>query len=197
MKVELFDYTPDPEAKIATAAAICYDADTGPDALQRRIKSLMSMRHLATLRFAYATFHVRDVSRVCSHQLVRHPHLSYLQRSQRYCKEEESEIVVPTSFSRSDEIAYAAAIAKAKEVYAQLLRNGVPKGDARFVLPQGCETSMYITGNFQAWYDFLLRRLEKKAQWEVREVAFLIHDYLLNLAPNIFGTQELKSARGE
>ena len=55
MIVELLDHTADPETTIARAAAVCYDSDTSPDACQRRVRHLMKMRHLSTLRLAYAT----------------------------------------------------------------------------------------------------------------------------------------------
>ena len=83
MQVTMTDVTENAEVKIAEYAAICYDADTSPDRNKKRVKSLMKQRHLATLRFASATFLVEGISRACSHQIVRHPHLSFLQRSQR------------------------------------------------------------------------------------------------------------------
>ena len=198
MNITMVDFTENPELKIAEYAGICYDADTSPDRNEKRVQSIMKQRHLATLRFAYATFKVEGVSRVCSHQLVRHPHLSFLQRSQRYCKEHEQPVIIPESIAASNtRSVYATAIRMSTRAYEDLIAAGVRKEDARFVLPQGASTELYITGNLQAWHDFLVRRLDKHAQWEARLVATMIYGYLRNVAPNIFNEMSLNVSDAE
>ena len=187
MIIELLDHTADPEATIARAAAVCYDSDTSPDALQRRVKHLMRMRHLSTLRFAYATFRVAGISRVTSHQLVRHPHLSYLQRSQRYVAESESRCVMPPSWPVDLAGEFWELHQRSKALYAEAVQRGVPKGDARYCLLEGTETEVIVSGNFQAWHDFLSRRTDKAAQWEIREVADGMLEELARIAPIVFG----------
>ena len=80
MHVELLDYTRDPEDAISRAASLCYDADTTPEANKKRILHLMRVGHLSPLRFAYATFHISEVSRVETHQHVRVAHGGILQQ---------------------------------------------------------------------------------------------------------------------
>lgn len=187
MSVTLFDHTHDPERKIAIAASICYDSDNSEEAIARRINHLMKMRHLSCLRFAYATFKIEGISRVCSHQLVRHPHLSFLQRSQRYCNEAESDVVYPEGLDEVGRSMFDMGVAHTRAIYNALIDRGVKKGDARFILPQAASTELYVTGNFQAFYDMLIRRIDKAAQWEVRGVANAMLDELMRIAPNIFG----------
>ena len=195
MEVKLTDITAGAEGRIAEYAAICYDSKTDADSNDRRIKNLLKLKHLATLRFAYATFKVSDISRACSHQLVRHPHLSYLQRSQRYCSESKQGYVFPPNYSigfLDDEEAEVNHIFDEVEMianwaYRSLIKHGYKKGDARYVLPQAVTTELYVTGNFQAWYDFLSKRTDKAAQWEIRYVAVEIAKELSVYAPNIFG----------
>lgn len=189
MKVELTDHTADPERTISKAAAICYDGDTSPEACDRRLKSLITKGHLSTLRFAYATFNVSGISRVCSHQLVRHAHLSYLQRSQRYCSELDIEFTVP-QYQPGDETLHSEIAEHYKDcldVYRKLIEAGYNKGEARYVLPQASTTELNITGNFQAWRDFIALRTDKAAQWEIRAVAYEIKRLLCEIAPNVFG----------
>lgn len=196
MKVTLIDITPNAETLIAECAAICYAADTSPGANERRVKKLMNLRHLATLRFAHAVFKVEGISRVCSHQLVRHPHLSYLQRSQRYVNEGDMEYVVPEAIKDSDKVNdYLTSLKIATATYHDLIDAGVRKEDARFVLPQSGHTEMYVAGNFQAWFDFLVRRMDKHAQWEIREVAENIFAHLNMHAPNVFTLENLGLAQ--
>lgn len=187
MKVTLVDHTENPEEKIASFASICYDSSTTPEANAKRIKKLMDVKHLATLRFASATFLIQGISRACSHQLVRHPHLSYLQRSQRYCKDDQQEMVLPESVKGDALVEWINAREACEKAYKTALTVGVPKGDARFILPQAVTTEIYVTGNLQAWTDFLKNRLDKAAQWEIRAVAERIHEELVGIAPNVFG----------
>ena len=190
MQVELLDYTQDPEYKIGLFAAECYDSKKDRESCIRRVKHCKESGHLATLRFAYATFQVKGISRVCSHQLVRHAHLSYLQRSQRYVFEKEVKFVNPESL----ETIPAAKLEKwkelqlnAEELYLDLVNSKeMKKEDARFILPQACDTAIVITGNFQAWLDFIKLRATSHAQKEIREVAYAIKDELEEIAPNIF-----------
>lgn len=190
MRVILFDHTENPEEKIAMAAAVCYDSDTSPGANERRIKNLLAMKHLATLRFAYATFKIEDISRTCSHQLVRHAHLSYLQESQRYVKQLDTPLIMPPSIANSDDKylleLWTELEQKSNAAYRYAIENGIQKGDARFMLPQAARTSIFVTGNFQAWMNFLQLRTDKKAQWEIRKVALTIGKELATISPIIF-----------
>ncbi len=191
MKVELLDYTHDAEYKIGLYAAECYDSNKERESCLRRAKSCKDSGHLATLRFAYATFRVGGVSRVCSHQLVRHAHLSYLQRSQRYVKETEVTYIDPSSVSALPpdlEAWWLSLQDSAEGLYLKLVNDKhMKKEDARFILPQGCDTSVTVTGNLQAWLDFVNLRTDKHAQWEIRSVALEIQKLLReHVAPSIF-----------
>lgn len=190
MKVTLVDHTIDPVAKIGLYAGECYNARRDVESCLKRAAKCVEEGHLSTLRFAYATFHVEDVSRVCLAQITRHAHLSYLVKSQRYVDESAGDTVWPTSYvSLPEHLATRATLHEvaAFELYADLREAGVKKEDARFVLPQSVTTSLYITGNFQAWSDFLRLRTDKHAQEEVRTVALEIKRHLAQIAPQLFG----------
>lgn len=184
MKVELVDHTDNPEEKIGRFSSICYDSAIDTDSCIRRTKSCVTKGHLATLRFAYATFRIEGISRACSHQLVRSKHLDYLQESQRYVNQDEAEFIYPNEHPAFDTI-YESCI----KAYRGLIDAGVKKEDARYVLPAATSTRLYVTGNFQAWKDFINLRSGKEAQWEIREVAHEIRRQLNEIAPNIFPTK--------
>ena len=207
-KIEIIDYTQDLELKIAKAAGICYDSNVNnPKQLVKRLKA---DGHLATFRFATVTLQVSEFSRNCSMQMLRHAFLDFLQRSQRYVKEFQFEYVVPPSIIEStklichpNDLAECSEITP-KELYHQLMEQiqlvydafieaKIKPEDARYVLPGSCYTKMNVTGNIQAWYDFLYGnagRLQKAAQWEIREVAVEIEKQLSEIAPNIFGVKD-------
>lgn len=190
MQVTLKFITPDPEAYIGEAAAECYDSSTERDACLRRAEHCMSVSHLATLRFAYADFHISGISRVASHQLVRVAHAGILQRSQRYVKETAVEYVDPPALGQAPEHfrhAWAKVQADAEDLYLYAVEQKLlKKEDARYILPQSCTTSLRICGNFQMWHDLLGNRAAKKAQWEVRDVAHEILRQLNAHAPRVF-----------
>ena len=185
MKVTLIQNTPSPEEHIGLLAGICYGktGEQSPEQCIKRAYHCVTKGHLSTLRFAHATFLVEDISRICSHQFVRSKHLDFLQRSQRYCNEEETNVVIPESISKYDvqDFVYNAQI-----LYEKLIKIGVKKEDARFILPQGTTTELLAVGNFQAWYDFIKLRSGKEVQWEIRAVAHEINRQLHGIAPNIF-----------
>lgn len=192
MHVELVDHTDNPEEVIGKFAAICYDSATDTEACLRRAKSCVHRGHLATLRFAYATFKVEGISRACSHQLVRSKHLDYLQESQRYVEHDNVEVVLPSSLTIDDSMVYDEAMKHAIHYYKLLRKLGIKKEDARYVLPNAATTSLYVTGNFQAWLDFIRLRKDSAAQWEIKQVAIEIEQQLNLIAPNIFKKDELK-----
>lgn len=185
MNVELLDVTDHPLLRIGQYAGICYNSSQEEEPSVKRAVACKDRGHLATLRFAYATFHVSGISRTCSHQFVRSKHLDFLQRSQRYCKEDEASFVMPVldaELTKAVEAHYDRSMA----LYRKLLDNGVKKEDARFVLPESTETELIVTGNFQAWLDFIKLRGDVHAQWEIRTVAKTINNILAQQAPGLF-----------
>jgi thymidylate synthase (FAD) len=185
MRVELKFVTPNALAQIGEYAGICYNSNLEEGTCIKRAISCKDKGHLATLRFAHATFHVSGISRTCSHQFVRSKHLDFLQRSQRYCKEDVAEFVVPYADKQCSEIMQK-HFEWCQGTYKALLAYGMKKEDARFVLPEATATELIVVGNFQAWLDFIALRADKHAQWEIREVAKTINNILSEHAPGLF-----------
>lgn len=184
MHVELQFITPDAENFIGKMAGICYDAVDDPERNVKRAAKCARDGHLATLRFASAVFNVSGISRVCSHQFVRSKHLDFLQRSQRYCKEVDTHFTIPPE--KDWELAFDIHYRQCLDLYTKLLREGVKKENARFVLPEATHTEFNVVGNLQAWRDFIKLRADPHAQWEIREVAKQINNILAKECPNLF-----------
>lgn len=132
------------------------------------------------------TFAIEKISRACSHQLVRHRIASFSQQSQRYItvKRLSEKIVVPPSIGSNTE--YESLIDSASETYQKLVESGVPKEDARFVLPNAAETSLLLTMEGKSLIHFLGLRTCNRAQWEVRELADMMLEQLRGVEPSIF-----------
>ena len=58
--------------------------------------------------------------------------------------------------------------------------------DARFVLPNACETKMVCTFNARSLLNFFSHRCCNRAQWEIREVATQMLLLVREVAPHIF-----------
>ena len=93
-EVVLFRHTPDPEKAVSTAAKLCYsslDIDELKDDVEKSdqrpfLRKIISLGHQSVLEHASFTFLIEGISRVTTHQLVRHRLASYSQRSQRYVR---------------------------------------------------------------------------------------------------------------
>ena len=134
------------------------------------------------------TLAVENISRACSHQMVRHRVASFSQQSQRYVavKRLNEKIVVPPSVEGSNMADYIKVIDATTEGYQKLTVNGVPREDARFLLPNAVETSMLMTMDGRSLMHFLGLRTCNRAQWEVRELADMILEQLRVAEPEVF-----------
>lgn len=169
MKVTLIQATPNPIETIAQIASICYDSD--PKNPLGLVKHLYRNGHHSVFEHIYFTFKIEGISRACSHQLVRHRHCSFTQRSQRYCSEDDFSYVTPPTIEGSDESDLYIRSMNALDLdYALLTEAGVANEDARYVLPNACETSLYLSCNLRELIHMSNERLCSKAQWEIRQL---------------------------
>ena len=172
MKVKLIDYTTDAAFNITHAARTCYNSHD-KDTLANRagfIKGLIKSGHETPLEFAHTMWEIEGISRVCQNQIVRHRIASYCVLSERYVDVSQLDCILPYNLLKEYDGAVD-YVNQAKKVYKFLINSGVPKEDARMLLPQGMETTMCMDMNFRSLRHFLKLRLDKHAQWEVRQVA--------------------------
>ncbi|HUT98971.1 MAG TPA: FAD-dependent thymidylate synthase [bacterium] len=190
--VELLAVTPEPERLIEAAGRTCYLSldKTGEDTAARFSRMLLRSGHHSVFEHASATFRVRGGSRAFTHQLVRHRLCAFSQQSQRYVDERGFGVVKPDSIAGNPEAEkiFNEHIAHSHEAYDRLRRLcGIPKEDARFVLPNAAESEIVITANFREWRYILELRGDHAAQWEIRRFAVEVFKVLVGHAPNVFG----------
>ena len=166
MNVTLIQATPNPVETIAQIASICYDSD--PKNAMGLVKHLYANGHHSVFEHIYFTFKIEGISRACSHQLVRHRHCSFTQRSQRYCSEAEFEYVTPPTFQGVGYQNYMVTAADCYEYFQD--EYGVPNEDARYMLPNACVTSLYLSCNLRELIHMANERLCTRAQWEIRDL---------------------------
>lgn len=156
------------------------------------VASLASCRGALTLKellphMGY-TFAVEKISRACSHQLVRHRVASFSQQSQRYItvKRLSERVVTPPSVEAAGEPVFLEFVEKASEAYQWLVDQGVPKEDARFVLPNAAETSLLMTMDGRSLFHFFGLRCCNRSQWEIRALADAMLSEARTTEPEVF-----------
>ena len=169
-KVEFVYITPNAAQKIENIACVCYDSEPTEDC--KIFKGCMKSGHMSVAEHSDITFKV-TCSRACSHQLVRHRTGKFTQRSQRYCKEDGFGYYIPQSIANDRQALeiYNEVIHNIQANYKWLLDMGVEAEDARYILPNACETTIFITMDFRNFFHFLNERLCTRAQKEIRDIA--------------------------
>jgi thymidylate synthase (FAD) len=178
-KAELISITPDYMELLKTACSQPY----GKDVTDKSVKKIIESGHLSVLEHCYASFLVKCSVRVLG-QLTRHRHLSFTCKSARGSKFDTLE--TPHFDFKTDAATYDYLKSIALEPYNLALEAGMKEEAAAYLLPQGARTSIVVTGNFRAWFEYLPKRLCRRAMPEHRELAVLIHQELAKAAPEIF-----------
>ncbi len=182
----------------------------------------------------YAVFYIDGVSRVMTHQLVRHTTLNFSQRSQRYVREDENYMVIPPSvkeskvelsseefyrrisdiveklkvyienadvkeslkekalkridsflstYERKDKL-FLEDIFRITDEFADVVyefsvyHGKVKREDGRFILPHGRRTTIVVSSTLNWIIDFIIKRTDPHAQWEIRNVALQMKELL-------------------
>ena len=166
MKVTLIQATHNPIETISKIASICYNsAPKNPLGL---VKHLYRNGHHSVFEHIYFTFKIEGISRACSHQLVRHRHCSFTQRSQRYCSEGGFDFITPPTIdhdSFEEDMNFIELWYKAYQEW-----NNIPNEDARYLLPNACSTELYLSCNLRELIHISNERLCSRAQWEIRNL---------------------------
>lgn len=183
LKVKLISWTKNAEGTVTAAIRQCYGA-VGADELvkktdkkkQKKLIALVkSSGHTSTVEHASFTFAIEGISRACSHQLVRHRIASYSQQSQRYVDLSKKELVyILPPLIKADgkkRREFKKMMEEIEKMYKEMIEGGVKAEDARFILPNACETKIVVTMNARALINFFGLRCCQRAQWEVRALA--------------------------
>lgn len=220
MKVILVSFTPEPEKVIASAAKLCYSKVGATEIIENLteekteqfLELLVEMGHESPIEHVNFTFAVEGVSRVLTHQLVRHRIASYSQQSQRYVKLDQFEYVIPPSIEENDTAKkiFIEAMEKDHNAYNQitdelfkrnfdqLIQEGKTEKeakrmaekmsieDARYVFPNACETKIVFTMNARTLMHFFKVRCCDRAQWEIRQLADEMLRLVKEAAPTLF-----------
>ena len=194
---KLINHSFNPENIVAMSAKLCYSDKTINQLLNEMpevnstknfIKKLKEMGHLSPFEHITFTFAIEGISRTLSHQLVRHRIASYSQQSQRYVSEHDFEYILPPSIAENDgaKAKFENLMHTIRQTYDELVAMDVPKEDARYVLANATETKIIATFNARSLLNFFSLRCCNRAQWEIRQMAYLMLAEVKKVAPLLF-----------
>lgn len=176
------------------------------------VDMLAEIGHESPIEHASFTFAIEGVSRALLAQITRHRLASYSVQSQRYVAEKNFEYVLPPeiegdekakeifldSMARAHEDYLKISDILSEKYYVEFLAEGNDEKeakrkaqkkaieDARFVLPNACDTKMVATFNARSLQNFFKHRCCNRAQWEIRELATEMLKLVKEVAPNLF-----------
>ncbi len=179
---------------------------------QEFVEMLASMGHESPTEHVSFTFAIEGVSRALLAQITRHRIASFSVQSQRYVDLKEFAYITPPAIANNPAAAarFAQSMQRDLEDYIAItealeqeyLKQYIAEGmndkaaktkankqaieDARFVLPNACETKMMVTMNTRSLQNFFRHRCCQRAQWEIRALADEMLKLASEAAPSLF-----------
>jgi len=166
------------------------------------LERLFRRGHWGPFEHPQITLAVKGVSRSCMAQITRHRHASFDVQSQRYVDfgGKEDPVEVPRSLTDPnhatrgegnvnviDREGHKESFEELSDTlvqqYEMMVDAGVPKEDARFLLPIGTKVNFTVSVNARMLLHIEDMRKTGEAQWEIREMTEMIHDEFVDWMP--------------
>ncbi len=184
-----------------------------PEKVESFLKLLADLGHESPVEHASFTFAIEGVSRALLAQITRHRIASFSVQSQRYVSKSDFSYIIPPEIDKIPEAReeFLAAMEEDARHYESLrekliavhlkanLEAGMDEAeaqkaaekkaneDARFVLPNACDTRIIMTMNVRSLHNFFCLRCCSRAQWEIRELAIAMLKEVREVCPLLFG----------
>lgn len=152
---------------------------------EKLVRNLVKWGHLSILEHVSFVFGIEGISRVTSHQVVRHRLASYTQQSQRYASMKDNNLIIPPSvMANSQALEIMKTMEKQNmEAYHKLCSLGIPMEDARYLLPHGLDTRLVMTMNMRELWNTCSLRLCTLSQWEIRQLFEEVKSAVATVSP--------------
>jgi len=190
MEVKLVTVTPDAEQTMGYVARVSNPNNQENPKVSGLLKYCIKHNHWSVFEQAHMTLEI-NTTRGIAAQILRHRSFTYQEFSQRYADTNllSNEIPVPDLRSQDlknrqnsvDDISpEKKAILQGQiqkyfteglDLYNELLREGVAKECARFVLPLATPTRIYMTGSVRSWIHYIDLRSANGTQKEHMDIA--------------------------
>ena len=193
--VKLISKPKDMLRTVYTACRTCYSADspvniydkaTDEEKMLKLIKNVVASGHHSTIEHIQVSFAISNVSRACTHQLVRHRLMSFSQKSQRYVQEKgQFDYIIPPTIEKNPELKakFEEFMGEISNKYHEFVDAGIPAEDARFVLPNAAASSLVASLNLRELIHLAQLRLCTRAQYEIRTMVKAMCDCIVAEEP--------------
>ena len=193
--VKLISKPKDMLRTVYTACRTCYSADspinihqnsTDEEKMLKLIKNVVASGHHSTIEHIQVSFAISNVSRACTHQLVRHRLMSFSQKSQRYVQEKgQFDYIIPPTIEHNPELKakFEDFMGEISNKYQEFVEAGIPAEDARFVLPNAAASSLVASLNLRELIHLAQLRLCTRAQYEIRTMVKAMCDEIVKEEP--------------
>lgn len=185
--VELISITTDAEKIMGYCAKVSNPNNqlTDPSKL---LQYCVKNQHWSVFETASMTLQVKT-SRVIGTQILRHRSFTFQEFSQRYAAVDQSGLTLYAARRQDTKNRQNSVDDLSEEVkkewidrqqanwqssfehYTWALDNGIAKECARFVLPLGCNTTLYMTGPIRSWIHYIELRSSNGTQKEHMDIA--------------------------
>ncbi|WP_320677521.1 FAD-dependent thymidylate synthase [Prochlorococcus sp. MIT 1300] len=187
--VELITVTPDAEKAMAYIARVSNPNNQENESYSGLLKYCIKHEHWSVFEQAYMTLQIQT-NRGIAAQILRHRSFTFQEFSQRYadstqlgyipipelrrqdCKNRQNSIDdLSTEIKKSFEEKIQQQFQNSIELYESMLKAGVAKECARFILPLATPTRIYMTGSCRSWIHYINLRSGHGTQKEHLQLA--------------------------
>jgi thymidylate synthase (FAD) len=185
MNVKLISVTPDAEKTIAYCARVSNPNNQDQDNYARLLKYCIEHKHWSIFEHGFMSLEI-NTTRGLAAQILRHRSFTFQEFSQRYADATLLAEEIPLfEIRRQDnknrqnsiddvdqEIIFKwnsklrEHFAKSKAIYDGMIKDGIAKECARFVLPLATPTRLYMSGNIRNWIHYIELRSSNGTQKE-------------------------------
>ena len=189
-KVELISLTPDAEKTMAYIARVSNPKNQENEDYSKLLSYCIKNEHWSVFEQSFMTLQI-ETNRGIAAQILRHRSFTFQEFSQRYAdssmlattipmfdlrrqddKNRQNSIDDVDEFKKQEiEIAVNRYFAEGMDLYQQMLRLGIAKECARFVLPLATPTKIYMTGSVRSWIHYIDLRSAHGTQKEHMDIA--------------------------
>ena len=187
--VELVNVSPDAEKQVAYCARVSNPNNQNNENISKLLKYCIDHHHWSIFEMAFMTVEI-NTTRGLAAQILRHRSFTFQEFSQRYADTSDlGEIPVPDlrrqdtknrqnsiddiDFLKKEE--WAGLIdqhfATSKHLYDLMLKDGIAKECARFVLPLATPTRLYMSGSIRSFIHYISLREKNGTQKEHIDIA--------------------------
>ena len=189
MTVKLIQITPNPEEQIAYIARVSNPNNQDNPDYAKLLAYCIKHQHWSIFEQAFMTLEI-ETTRGLAAQILRHRSFTFQEFSQRYAdttllgaiplpelrrqdksNRQNSIDDIPEEKQKELELTIARHFASSKDLYNELIRQGIAKECARFVLPLATPTRLYMSGSVRSWIHYIDLRSAHGTQKEHMDIA--------------------------